>query len=212
MADGLAMAEQRTAEWFAARIGKATGSRIADVVKRQKNGKPYAAYEDYLGEIVCERLTGEMNEHFISPAMQRGTDLEPEARTRYEVETGFLVVETGFCQHPEIEMSGGSPDGLVDEDGIIEIKCPNTINHIKNLQRNAPDPRYWEQMQWNMECTGRDWCDFVSYDDRLPLELQIVVYRVERDDAFLVLARERVLEFLAEVDRAVADLKERMNG
>jgi putative phage-type endonuclease len=209
------MHEQGTAEWFAARIGKATGSKIADIVNRQKNGKRYAAYDDYLWEVVTERMTGTMADHVVTFAMQRGTDLEPEARSRYEVETGELVIETGFVEHPTIVGTGGSPDGLVGEDGLIEIKCPNPGTHVANLLRDGHDPKYFAQMQWNMECTGRQWCDFVSYDDRFEDELQICIYRVERDEEWLKDAREKVQEFLAEVAEGVKkleELKEKRHG
>jgi len=201
------MVEQGTAEWLAQRVGKVTASRVGDVVNRTKQGKPYQAYHDYMGELIAERLSGQTAEHFVTGPMMRGIELEPDARTRYEVETGDLVVETGFIPHPTIPASGGSPDGLVGEDGIIEIKCPNQGTHVENLLRGEPDPRYIAQMQWNLDCTGRQWADFVSYDDRFPDEYQFCVYRIELDQNWVAEARERVEEFLAELEKKLEEVE-----
>lgn len=157
---------QRSDEWFLARCGKITASRISDIMPNSKGGY-YASRKNYIAQLVCERLTGSVEESFSNKAMQWGTDKEPEARAAYEVLTGDLVREVGFIDHPDIAMSGASPDGLVGENGLIEIKCPNTATHLQTLITGKIDKKYIYQMLWQMLCTKRSWCDFVSYDPRL---------------------------------------------
>lgn len=193
------MSEQGSAEWFADRCGKVTASRIADVMGRKRNGEPTVARADYAAEIIAEQLTGDTYEHFVSKPMQWGIEQEPEARSRYEVERSTFVDEVGFVPHPLIEMAGASPDGLVGDDGLIEIKCPNTATHVKTMIRRGHDPQYYPQMQWQMACTGRAWCDFVSFDPRMPDRYQIVIHRVARDDEYIAKVEEEVTRFLEEI-------------
>ena len=202
------MSEQRTPEWFAERLGKITASRIADVVGKTKSGSYGAARKNYMAELLCQRLTGQQEEKFTSAAMQHGTDTEPAARAMYMLETGEDVTETGFIHHPSIDMSGASPDGLVGEDGLIEIKCPNTATHLEFLQSRKPKHEYLLQMQWQMACTGRQWCDFVSYDDRLPEKLAYRCIRIPRDDKLIAELEEEAVKFLTELDETVRQLKE----
>jgi len=202
------MSEQRTPEWFAERLGKITASRIADVVGKTKSGGYGAARKNYMAELLCQRLTGQQEEKFTSAAMQHGTDTEPAARAMYMLETGADVTETGFIPHPSIAMSGASPDGLVGEDGLIEIKCPNTATHLEFLQSRKPKHEYLLQMQWQMACTGRQWCDFVSYDDRLPEKLAYRCIRVPRDDKLIAELEEEAVKFLNELDETVRQLEE----
>ena len=202
------MSEQRTPEWFAERLGKITASRIADVVGKTKSGSYGAARKNYMAELLCQRLTGQQEEKFTSAAMQHGTDTEPAARAMYMLETGEDVTETGFIHHPSIDMSGASPDGLVGEDGLIEIKCPNTATHLEFLQSRKPKHEYLLQMQWQMACTGRQWCDFVSYDDRLPEKLAYRCIRVPRDDKLIAELEEETVKFLTELDKTVRQLEE----
>jgi predicted phage-related endonuclease len=143
-------------------------------------------------------------------AMQRGIDLEPLARTAYEFQSGNDVEKVGFMEHPSIPMSGASPDGLIGEEGLLEIKCPNTANHIDYLLAGKPPAEYQNQMLWQMECTGRQWCDFVSYDDRMPIELQLFVVRFERDEDRISAMKEAVIKFQAEVEELMNRLMERM--
>lgn len=199
---------QRTDEWFAARLGKATASRIADIVARTKSGYS-ASRANYAAQLVAERLTGTVAESFSNAAMQWGTATEPEARAAYEWETDATVVEVGFIDHPRIAMAGASPDGLVGDDGLVEIKCPNVATHIETLLGGTVPAKYVTQMQWQMACTGRRWCDFVSYDPRLPDEMRLFVQRVERDDARISELEKEVETFLAEVDDTVRRLRER---
>lgn len=202
------MSEQRTLEWFAERLGKITASRIADVVGKTKSGSYGAARKNYMAELLCQRLTGQQEEKFTSAAMQHGTDIEPAARAMYMLETGADVTETGFIPHPTIAMSGASPDGLAGEDGLIEIKCPNTATHLEFLQSRKPKHEYLLQMQWQMACTGRQWCDFVSYDDRLPEKLAYRCIRIPRDDKLITELEEEAVKFLTELDKTVRQLEE----
>jgi putative phage-type endonuclease len=197
---------QQTPEWFAQRVGKATASRIADIIAKTKTG-PSTSRANYLAQLVAERLTGNPAESFSNAAMQHGTETEPLARMAYEVATGRFVTEVDMVPHPRIEMSGASPDGLVGDDGLIEIKCPNTATHIDTLLTKKAPSKYIPQMMWQMACTGRQWCDFVSFDPRMPAKAQLFIVRVERNDDWLKIAEEEVTSFLAEVDAKVTALK-----
>jgi putative phage-type endonuclease len=199
------MMDQGTEEWFTIRIGKVTASRVADVIAKTKTG--YSASRDnYMAQLVCERLTGQKGESFTNAAMQHGTETEPLARAAYEALKDVLVDEVGFVTHPTIEMAGASPDGMVGEDGLIEIKCPNTATHIDTLLSQTVPGKYNTQMQFQMACTGRQWCDFVSFDNRLPEELQLFVTRVSRDEVFIRLIEAEIVQFLAELDDKINKL------
>jgi len=197
--------EQKTDEWYAARVGKVTASRVADVVAKTKSG--YSTSRDnYMAQLVCERLTGKPAESFSNAAMQWGTETEPLARAAYEAKMDILVDEVGFIDHPTIVNSGASPDGLVGEDGLIEIKCPNTSTHIDTLLSQTVPKKYADQIFWQMACTGRQWCDFVSYDPRLPSDLQLFIKRIPRDDQYIKLLEAEVIEFLTQTAHKVAQL------
>ena len=197
--------EQRSPEWFAARLGKVTASRVADVIAKTKSG--YSTSRDnYMAQLVCERLTGQQGESFTNAAMQHGTETEPLARSAYEAYADLMVEEVGFVQHPKIEQAGASPDGLVGLFGMLEIKCPNTATHIDTLLTQAVPNKYITQMQWQMRCCERQWCDFVSFDPRLPQELQLFVKRVEFDAAYVAMLEEEVIQFLKELDNKVTKL------
>jgi len=199
------MMDQGTDEWFAIRIGKVTASRVADVLAKTKSG--YSASRDnYMAQLVCERLTGQKAEGFTNAAMQHGTETEPLARAAYEAIKDVLVDEVGFVPHPSIQMAGASPDGLVGDDGLLEIKCPNTATHIDTLLSETVPTKYYTQMQFQLACTGRKWCDFVSFDNRLPAELQLFVKRVPRDDVFIKQAEAEIVKFIAELDDKINKL------
>ena len=202
------MTEQGTPEWKAERAGKATASKIADIVAKTKSG-PAASRANYLAQLVAERLTGQPSEGFTNAAMQHGTATEPEARDAYAFATDADVQQVGFVPHPTIEWSGASPDGLVGDDGLIEIKCPNTATHIETLRGGTIDRKYLLQMQWQMACTGRKWCDFASFDPRMPVHMQLHVRRVERDDVLIASLEKDVSDFLVEVSLKVKDLESR---
>ena len=199
--------EQRTEEWHLARAGKVTASRVADVIARTKTGYG-ASRASYMAELVIERITGQPTEKFTSSAMQWGTEKEPEALALYQVETGALVDQVGFVPHPKIEASGASPDGLIDADGLIEIKCPNSATHLDTLLLQKIPDRYQVQMLWQMACTGRAWCDFVSYDPRMPEHLRLFVQRFNRDEDRLKDIEDQVRIFIQEIDQKVADLNQ----
>ena len=201
--------EQRSDEWFAARCGKATGSRIADIVAKTKSGYS-ASRANYMAQLVVERMTGKVAESFSNAAMDWGTEQEPYARAAYEAHSGVLVDEVGMVDHPTVAMSGASPDGLVGEDGLVEIKCPTTATHIETLMEKAAPKKYIDQMQWQMACTGRKWCDFVSFDPRMRECLQLFVKRVERDDEYIAELESEVAAFLQEVSDKVEKLKSLM--
>jgi len=193
---------QGSPEWFAQRLGKVTASRLADVMAKVKAGEA-AGRANYRAELVAERLTGKQQEGFTNAAMKWGTECEPLARAAYEAEFGLLVVETGMVSHPTIAMSGASPDGLVSIDGLLEIKCPETKSHIDTVLSGEAPAKYIPQVQWQMACTGRAWCDFVSFDPRLPANVQMFVRRVLRDDDLIQAYEAEVRKFLAEVDSVV---------
>ena len=197
---------QRTEEWYSIRIGRVTASRVADIMAKTKSG-PSASRKNYMAELVCERLTGAKADGFTSSAMQWGIDHEEAARQAYEAQAFVDVVQVGFVGHPTIAMAGCSPDGLVALEGLVEIKCPNSAKHIETLLSREADKQYFAQMQMQMACTGRKWCDFVSFDPRLPADLQLFVCRVPRDDAFIAEMEKEITTFLAELDETVEKLR-----
>lgn len=200
------MHNQGTTEWLSERCGKVTASKIADVMAQTKSG-PGAARKNYMADLLTERLTGEPKQYFTNAAMEWGTEQEPRARAMYAFHTGNSVVETGFVPHPSLEATGASPDGLVSDDGLVEIKCPNTATHIETLRGAKIDRKYLLQMHWQMICTQRDWCDFVSFDPRLPEYLQLHVQRVERDAELVEEITAAVTQFLTELNEAEAELR-----
>jgi putative phage-type endonuclease len=197
--------EQGTDGWFAERLGKVTASRVADVVAKTKSGYS-ASRANYMAELVVERLTGQRGASFSNAAMQWGTEQEPNARAAYEARTGHLVEETGFVPHPTIPMSGASPDGLVGDNGLVEIKCPNTATHIETMLSGTVPEKYMLQMMWQMACTDRKWCDFVSYDPRLPENMQLWIKRIELDLPLINGLEREVMKFLAELDAKIDNL------
>ncbi len=199
--------KQRTPEWEACRIGRVTASRIADLMAKTKTGAS-ASRKNYMAQLICERMTGQKEESYINAAMQHGIDTEAEARQAYELETFQAVIECGFYIAEDIPESGSSPDGLVNDDGLIEIKCMNTANHIETLLSGNIDNRYILQMQWQMYCTGRQWNDFVSYDNRMPEHLRLFIKRVERDDKLIEEIKSEVVKFLDELEETVKKLEE----
>jgi len=202
--------EQGTPEWFAARLGNVTASRVADVIAKTKSG--YSASRDnYMAQLICERMTDTVAESYTNAAMAWGTETEPLARAAYESLADVLVDEVGYIAHPTIERAGASPDGLIGLFGLLEIKCPNTATHIDTLISEQVPTKYITQMQWQMSCTGRTWADFVSFDPRLPSGLQMFVKRVEFDAEYVAMLKEEVIKFLAELDAKISKLNERLN-
>jgi putative phage-type endonuclease len=196
--------QQRSSSWFAARWGLVTASRFNDVLATTRNG--YAATrKNYLAELVIQRLTPPPTEDtgFKTAAMQFGTDNEPVARLAYELETGNTVEEAFFERHEKL-LAGASPDGYVGEVGLIEIKVPNTATHIETLRNKEVPKQYIAQIQGQMWITGREWCDFISYDPRLPDNAQMFIRRVKRDKLFIKELQHEVAHFIKEVDKEVS--------
>lgn len=199
------MAEQGSPEWLAERAGKVTASALSNVMM----AKSAAGFQNYMAQLICERLTGKPVKTFKSAAMEYGTETEAQARAFYELESGNEVLECGFVPHPDLVGSGASPDGLVGRDGLVEIKVPQPAKHIKNLMGGTIDKAYALQMQWQMECTGREWCDFVSFNPTFPDHLKIHIQRVVRDAEMIEEIKAAVTTFLAEVDSKIRALEAR---
>jgi putative phage-type endonuclease len=198
-------AAQGTDAWIQARCGRVTASRIADLVARTKTGWS-ASRAAYLGQILAERLTGKPAVIPTTAPMRWGLDYEPLAKAAYAYRTDLDIEEAPFILHPAIPMSGASPDGLIGSDGLIEIKCPTTITHIDTLAADEVPSKHISQIQWQMACTGRSWCDFVSFDPRLPEDLKLFVRRIERDEAAIADLQGMVQAFLEEVDARLSAL------
>ena len=201
--------KQGTAEWHAARCGLITASKISVVMSKGRSSAPSATRATYMAQLAAERLTGKPADGFTNAAMEWGTETEPQARAEYTMRTGLMIEEVGFVPHPSISNSGASPDGLAGEDGLVEIKCPNTATHIDTLLSGKVPTKYITQMQWQMLCCERKWCDFVSFDNRLPEHLQLFVQEVEFDPEYAAMLEKEVVLFLTELDNKVAKLKEK---
>jgi putative phage-type endonuclease len=197
---------QGSPEWLAIRCGKVTASRIADVCARTKSGYG-ASRGNYMAELLVERLTGHPAPAFINDAMRWGTEQEPNARAAYEFHCETDVMQVGFVHHPSLPMCGASPDGYVQDAGLVEIKCPNTATHLETLLGEPIADKYVKQMQWQMACTERAWCDWVSFDPRMPPAMQLFVRRVERDDKVIETIEAEVRAFLSELEKKEAALR-----
>ena len=197
---------QRTQEWYAARAGKVTASPVLKVYKRLKNGNFSAERERYKFQLIAERLVGTTISSRQSAAMMRGVEKEAEARDRYQRQTNLAVTEAPFVPHPTIGMAGASPDGFVGDDGLVEIKCPQSQTAVEVLLTEKVDEEHDAQIQWQLACTGRQWCDYVVYDDRLPESMQLFVKRIERDDQLIKLVEKEVREFIAEISADIERL------
>lgn len=200
------MASQGSAEWFSDRCGKATASRFKDVVAKLRNGAPSKARDDYMWELVIERITGTPSDHYTNAAMAWGMENEMGARMAYEAHSGEMVEAAGLVLHPTIPNCGGSPDGLIGDDGGLEIKCPfNSAIHLRTVLDGMPEEHAY-QVQGNLAVTGRAWWDFVSFDPRMPAGLSLYVQRINRDDEMCKRIEAEVTAFLGEVDALVAEI------
>jgi len=201
------MIEQGSPEWFAARLGKVTASRVADVIAKTKNGWG-ASRANYMAELVAERLTGNVAATYTNAAMNWGTEMEPEARATYEFMTNATVELASFVPHPSIADTGASPDGYVGAEGLVEFKCPNTATHIETLLSGKVPGKYVTQTMWQMACRPeRKWCDFVSYDPRLPPSMQLFIKKIPRDDETIKQLEADVIDFLNELRLTVHRLR-----
>ena len=202
--------EQGTESWFADRLGKVTASRLADVLAKTKTGYS-ASRTNYMTQLVLERITQSRAESYSNAALAWGTEQDPFARAAYEAHAGQMVEEAGFLPHTTLEASGASPDGLVG-DGMVEIKCPSSSTDLEcwltySHGGNPVDAKYYAQMQWQMRCADRFWCDYVVFDPRMPTKAQLFIFRVERNNDWLKIAEDEVVKFLADVDAKVKSLK-----
>ena len=198
--------KQGSDAWFRMRAGKVTASRVADILAKTKTG-PSASRQNYLIELALQRTTGIIQESYSNSAMEWGTQTEPQARVAYEVKSGNFVDQIAFIDHPSIKWFGCSPDGLVSDRGLLEIKCPNSATHWEYFKAKKPPQKYFIQMQAQIAVTGRDWCDFVSFDPRMPERSQLLVVRVNRDEAFIKTMEMQIMSFLSDVEAEVQQMK-----
>lgn len=206
--DRIEATKQGTDAWHLLRLGRVTASRVSDVLSKGKSGES-ASRRNYRIELVAQRLTGQPGESFTNAAIEWGTATEPLARVAYELKHNTSVMEVAFVEHPTIEWFGCSPDGLVGDDGLIEIKCPNTTTHLDWMEEGKAPSKHIPQMMAQMACTSRSWCDFVSFDPRLPEDLQLFIVRVNRDQEYIDNMEAEVKKFLKEVEETINKLKER---
>lgn len=200
-------AEQGSEEWYEERLGRVTASRVKDVVWRDRYGKPYKAYDTYMMELIAERITGK-RKRFSAGVLEWGKTYEEEAANLYEEITGNEISTSGFVKIDGIE-AGASPDRLVGDDGTVEIKCPNTDTYVKYVLEGKVPNIYYDQIQWQLYATGRQWCDFVSYDPEVQEPYpSIFIVRVERDDEYIACMVERVKEFLALMNEKLQKLRD----
>jgi len=197
--------EQRSDAWHQQRLGRVTASRVADVIAKTKSGYS-ASRENYMAQIICERITGKVADSFTNAAMLHGVEQEPFARAAYELAKDVIVEEVGFVPHPNILMAGASPDGFVGVNGLVEIKCPNTATMIETLLTKKCPQKYFTQIQFQLACTDRVFCDYVVFDPRMPKHLQLFVTRIERDEDYIAHIEEEIQTFLAEVDEKITQL------
>jgi putative phage-type endonuclease len=198
--------EQRSEAWFRARLGKVTASSVADVLAKTKTGVS-ASRGNYLIKLAIQRVTGQIEESYTNEAMQWGIDNEDQARVAYEVASGNFVDQVGFVDHSNIDWFGCSPDGLINNDGLVEIKCPNSATHWEYFKTKEVPKKYFIQMQAQMTCTNTEWCDFVSFDPRMPERSQLLIVRVPRDNTFISIMESEIKEFLNEVEIEVQLMK-----
>lgn len=198
---------QGSPEWHQERLGRVTASRVADVLAKTKTGWG-ASRANYAAQIIAERLTGQPQDSYVSAEMKWGIDNEAAAKAAYEFFVDAEVLPAAFIRHPRIEMSGASPDGLIGSKGLAEIKCPNTATHIETLTAQTIPGKYNLQMQWQMACAEAEWCDFVSFDPRMPQNMQLFVKRVKRDDKLIADTEKEIVAFLKEIDERIAELNQ----
>ena len=196
------MIEQGTPEWLELRRGKVTASRVADILAKTKTGAS-ASRQNYLIELALQRTTKTIEPSYTNAAMEWGTAIEPQARVAYEVKTNNFVDQVPFIDHPTIQGFGCSPDGLVGKDGLLEIKCPNSATHWEYFKAKEPPKKYFIQMQAQMAVTGAKWCDFVSFDSRMPERSQLLIVNVPRDPEFILYMEAEIKQFLSEVEAEV---------
>ena len=197
---------QNSDEWLKARLGKITASKVAEVLAMTRNG-PSERRSKYMWQLVSERLTGDFTRTYTNDAMLWGIENEPLAREFYEAMNDVSVEQVGLYVHPRFDFAAASPDGLVGDDGLLEIKCLTSVNHFKAIYDNEPPKDYLPQVHWQMACTGRAWCDLTLFDPRVPLKMQLKVFRIERDDAEVTRLEEAVEAFNQEIEAVIETLR-----
>lgn len=197
--------EQGSTEWLSMRLGKVTASRVKDVLSKGRGSAPSKTAESYMIELIAEVLTGESKPFFENDAMRWGTETEPQARSMYEVNNGFVSVkEVAFVEHND--QVGISPDGLIGDDGLLEIKCPNTTTQLKRALSDDYSADYKAQIQMQLWVTERQWCDFVSFDPRLDCASGYLQQRVERDEEYIEEMKIKVYAFVKKMNELIKQL------
>lgn len=204
--------QQHSVEWWLARCGKVTASRVNDIIARTQRGAWTAARGHYLKEKVAERITGKPRDRKRVRSLDERLDLEPQARAHYEFYNDCIIEPAGFVQHPTIQDAGASPDGLIGADGGIEIKCLDAEQHLELIAGGAFDEGYVDQCHFNLACTGRDWWDLCAFNPEVPEDLKLFTKRIERDNAVIAVMEAEVIAFLEEVDRRVAQVRGSVEG
>lgn len=204
--------DQRSDEWRRARVGRVTGSRAGDVLAMLKNGSEAAARRDYRLQLVTERLVGEPqdSELFVNDDMRRGLELEADAFAAYEALTGQLATRVGFIAHNTL-MIGASPDGLIDDNGILELKVPRSATHLRYIRANVMPTDHLPQLLHNLYVTGARYADFMSFDPRFPAPLQTFYVRIERQEDQIRDYERKLLAFLAEIEAEVEEVQQLMD-
>lgn len=197
--------KQGTDEWKKSRLGHVSASQLASVMAKGKSGEAVVR-KNYKMQLVAERMTMQIQPSYSNAAMEWGVQQEPFARMAYEVSHETFVDQTGFWKHSDILWLGCSPDGLVDSDGLVEIKCPNTTTHIDNLLAKQVPSEYVKQVQGQLWVMGREWVDFISFDPRMPQHKQLMVVRAYRDDQLIAEMEKEVHKFLTEVEEIIEKL------
>ncbi len=200
---------QGSEEWRQLRLGKVTASRVADIIAKTKTGYS-TSRANYLTELVLERVTGSPADRYQNDAMRQGTELEPIARAAYEFETDAVVEQIAFATHPSLPMCGASPDGLVGTDGLLEIKAPQAAAHLDTVLTETVPAKYVTQIQWQLACLERQWCDYVSFNPLFPVSVRLFIKRIHRNDEFIAELESEVLKFLAEIDGKLDELNAAM--
>jgi putative phage-type endonuclease len=194
---------QGTEEWLALRAGLITGSRISDVMA----GGAGIIKEKYRVQLAIERITKKpVPMDFKSSAMIKGNDDEPLAREHYEFMNDVDTEQVGFVFHPTLSRAGASPDSLVGDDGLLEIKCPNMGTHVNYLLSKKIPKNYLDQMQWQMACTGRQWCDWVTFCKEMPIHLRVLIIRVNRDEQRIAELEQAAFEFDGGIEQLIIKL------
>ena len=194
---------QLDAEWFKARIGCLTSSRVADAVTRRKRNpkEPLQAYLDLRMDLAVERVTNKISEKYVSKWMERGVEMEPLARAAYELRRDVETEQVGFVIHPTLNWAGCSPDGLIGTDGLLELKVPKSTTHAEYLLGECVPEEYIPQMTWQLACCpGRQWNDFVSYCPDFPAPLDVFICRLNRDNQKIAVMEAEATVFLKEVE------------